>query len=113
MFRVEEGAIVAGTLKQPIPHNEFLCTTKEYANFDLCLKAKLVGDGDNAGIQFRSKRVPNHHEVSGYQCDMGTANRTRQDFPLKQSVSRKCHLRRLAGVRHLPLEFRTAGPEHF
>jgi hypothetical protein len=73
MFRVEEGAIVAGTLQQPIPHNEFLCTIKEYANFDLRLKAKLVGDGDNAGIQFRSKRVPNHHEVSGYQCDMGTA----------------------------------------
>ena len=29
-FRVEDGAIVAGTLKERIPRNEFLCTTKEY-----------------------------------------------------------------------------------
>jgi hypothetical protein len=73
VFRIEDNAIVAGSLKQPIAHNEFLCTTKEYSDFELRLKAKLVGEGDNAGIQFRSKRVPNHHEVSGYQCDMGTA----------------------------------------
>lgn len=73
LFRVEDGAIVAGTLKQPIPHNDFLCTEKEYGDFEIRLKAKLVGDGDNAGVQFRSRRVPNHHEVSGYQCDMGTA----------------------------------------
>ena len=32
------------------------------------------GKGQNAGVQFRSERVPNHFEVSGYQCDMGTAN---------------------------------------
>jgi hypothetical protein len=73
VFRVEEDAIVAGSLKQPIEHNEFLCTEKEFGDFELRVKAKLVGEGDNAGIQFRSKRVPNHHEVSGYQCDMGTA----------------------------------------
>jgi hypothetical protein len=35
------------------------------------LKAKLVGEGKNAGVQFRSQRIPNHHEVIGYQCDMG------------------------------------------
>ena len=29
-FRVEDGAIVAGTLKERIPRNEFLCTKKEY-----------------------------------------------------------------------------------
>lgn len=70
-FRVEDGAVVAGTLKEKIPNNEFLCTEKTYKNFELRLKAKLVGDGANAGIQFRTKRIPNHHEVSGYQCDMG------------------------------------------
>ena len=26
--------------------------------------------GCNAGVQFRSKRVPNHHGVSGYQADI-------------------------------------------
>jgi HEAT repeat protein len=71
-FRVEGGAIVAGTLKEPIPRNEFLCTRKEYGDFELRLKAKLLGAGDNAGIQIRSRRIPGHHEVSGYQADMGT-----------------------------------------
>jgi hypothetical protein len=71
VFRVEEAAIVAGSSDGPIANNEFLCTQQEYADFELRLKAKLVGDGKNAGIQFRSKRIPNHHEVIGYQCDMG------------------------------------------
>lgn len=70
-FRVEGEAVVAGSLKEKIPNNEFLCTEKTYKNFELRLKAKLVGEGSNAGIQFRTKRIPNHHEVSGYQCDMG------------------------------------------
>jgi hypothetical protein len=71
MFRIEDGAIVGGTLKEKIPHNEFLCTTKEYGDFELRLKFKVVGDGVNAGVQFRTKRIPNHHEVSGYQADIG------------------------------------------
>ena len=70
-FRIENGAVVAGNLKEKIPNNEFLCTEKSYKNFELRLKAKLVGEGANAGIQFRTKRIPNHHEVSGFQCDMG------------------------------------------
>ncbi|MDF9797049.1 hypothetical protein OKW21_002312 [Catalinimonas alkaloidigena] len=70
-FRVENEAIVAGSLDKLIPQNEFLCTTKEYADFDLRLKAKLVGKGDNGGVQFRSKRIHNSSEVSGYQADIG------------------------------------------
>ena len=73
MFRVEDGAIVAGNLKSKIPHNEFLCSKKEYGDFELRLKVKAIGKGVNAGIQFRSKRVPNHHEVSGFQADVGKA----------------------------------------
>ncbi len=72
-FRVEDGNIVAGTLKKKIPVNQFLCTEKQYENFELILEAKIRGEGNNAGIQFRSKRIPNDHEVSGYQCDMGVA----------------------------------------
>lgn len=70
-FHVEDGAIVGGTLKKRIPHNEFLCTEKEYGDFELRLDVKLVGKGANAGIQFRTRRIPDHHEVSGYQADMG------------------------------------------
>jgi len=71
IFRIQEGAIVGGTLKKPVPHNDFLCTKKEYADFELRLKFKLLGAGANAGVQIRSQRVPNHHEVSGYQADLG------------------------------------------
>ncbi len=70
-FRVEEGAIVAGRLDEPIPHNQFLCTTQNYDDFELRLEAKLLGAGNNAGVQFRSKRVPNSTEVAGYQADLG------------------------------------------
>ena len=73
VFRVADGAIVGGSLKERVARNEFLCTTKEYGDFELRLKARLVGKGENAGVQFRSRRIPNHHEVIGYQCDMGTA----------------------------------------
>lgn len=71
VFRIEDGAIVGGTLKAPVAHNDFLCTKKEYGDFELRLKFKLLGEGANAGVQIRSQRVPNHFEVSGYQADMG------------------------------------------
>jgi hypothetical protein len=73
IFRIEGGAIVGGTMKEKIARNEFLCTTDEYGDFVLRLKVKLLGDPAraNAGIQFRSQRIPNDHEVIGYQADMG------------------------------------------
>jgi hypothetical protein len=70
-FRIENGAVVAGTLAAKIPRNEFLCTLRTYKNFVLRLKFKVLGEGANAGIQIRSKRIPNHHEVIGYQADLG------------------------------------------
>jgi hypothetical protein len=73
IFRIENGAIVGGSLKDKIARNEFLCTDKEYSDFVLRAKFKLLGDpkSANAGIQFRTKRIPNDHEVIGYQADMG------------------------------------------
>ncbi len=71
MFRVQDGAIVAGKLDERIPNNEFLCTTKTYKDFELRMKVKAIGEGVNAGIQFRTRRIPNHHEVIGYQADVG------------------------------------------
>ncbi len=72
-FRIEDDAIVAGRLNEKIPHNEFLCTTQNYDDFELRFEAKLVGEGNNAGVQFRSKRVSGSSEVSGYQADIGAA----------------------------------------
>ena len=71
-FRIEDGMIIAGSLEQNIPNNEFLCSTARYEDFEMYLEAKLTGEGDNAGVQFRSDRIPNHHEVIGYQADMGS-----------------------------------------
>ncbi len=70
-FRVRDGALVAGTLKERIVRNEFLSTKKEYGDFELRLKFKLLGAGANAGVQIRSQRIPNHHEMIGYQADLG------------------------------------------
>ncbi|MBA4063594.1 MAG: DUF1080 domain-containing protein [Isosphaera sp.] len=72
-WRIEDGVIVGGSLDAVVPRNEFLCTTKTYGDFELKVVFKLTGDKDkmNAGVQFRTKRIPKHHEVIGYQADMG------------------------------------------
>jgi hypothetical protein len=71
-FRIESGAVVGGTLEAKIPRNEFLCTERRYTNFVLRLEFRLLGPAKaNAGIQIRTERIPNHHEVIGYQADMG------------------------------------------
>jgi hypothetical protein len=72
-FRIEQGAIVAGSLDEDVPRNEFLCTTREYGDFELKLKFKVLGKGANAGVQIRSRRIPNHYEMIGYQADLGEA----------------------------------------
>lgn len=71
VFRVRDGAIVAGSLTEKIPRNEFLTSDREYADFELRLRFKLLGEKPNAGIQIRSRRIPNHHEMIGYQADLG------------------------------------------
>lgn len=71
IFRIEDGAIVGGSLKAALPNNEFLCTTKRYSDFELRAKFKVTGERVNAGLQFRSERIPNNHEVIGYQADIG------------------------------------------
>jgi hypothetical protein len=72
-WKIEDGAIVGGSLDKVVPRNEFLCTKQSYENFELKVVFKLVGNKAkaNAGVQFRTKRIPNHHEVSGYQADVG------------------------------------------
>lgn len=66
-WRIENGEIVAGKPDVKQPRNEFLCTTRDYADFELRLEYRR--GNNNGGIQFRSERVPKHHEVSGYQAD--------------------------------------------
>ncbi len=72
-WRIENGEIIAGDVTKQQPRNEFLATVKRYENFELRLKLKLSGTEGfvNAGVQFRTERIPNHHEVSGFQADFG------------------------------------------
>ena len=70
-FRIEDGAVVGGSLQKRVPRNEFISTKKEFGDFEMRLKVKCVGKGANGGIQIRSRRVPNSNEMSGYQADLG------------------------------------------
>lgn len=70
-FRIVDNAIVGGMTYSKIPRNQFLSTKKTYKNFELRLQFKLVGEATNAGVQIRTRRIPNHHEVIGYQADLG------------------------------------------
>lgn len=73
-WRIQNGAIVGGSLVTAVPHNDFLCTKRSYANFELKLKFKLSGTEGfiNSGVQFRSKRlISPAYEMMGYQADLG------------------------------------------
>ena len=73
MWRIEDGALVGGSLTETVPKNDFLSTMKRYGNFVLRLQFKLAGTGTvNAGVQFRSERTREPaHEMTGYQADIG------------------------------------------
>lgn len=69
-WKVRDGMIVGDS--PGIRHNEFLCTKASFDDFELHVTFRIVGDETkNSGVQFRSKRVPNNTEVSGYQADVG------------------------------------------
>jgi len=73
-WRIENGALVGGSLTTQVPHNDFLCTQRSFSNFILKLKFKLSGTEGfiNSGVQFRSKRLANPaYEMIGYQADLG------------------------------------------
>lgn len=72
-WKVAQGVIVGGSPTEKVTHNTFIATKRRYANFELRLQVKLTAHeskNPNAGIQIRSERVPNHHEMVGYQVDM-------------------------------------------
>jgi hypothetical protein len=73
-WKIENGAIVGGSLNKTVPQNDFLCTARTYDNFILKLKIKLTGSEGfiNSGIQFRSVRAKDPaNEMIGYQADWG------------------------------------------
>ncbi len=76
-FRIEGDAIVAGRLDEKIPHNEFLCTTQNYDDFELRLEAKLVGEGTECGDSVPLQACSRQHRGIGvpgrHGCRLGSA----------------------------------------
>jgi hypothetical protein len=75
LWHVQDGVIVAGSADRKQPRNEFLSSKKDYGDFEITLKIKLIGDPKtgfvNSGVQFHSQRHPNGFEMIGYQADAG------------------------------------------
>jgi len=73
MWRVQDAALTGGSLTDGVKVNEFLATTREYADFVVRFQIKLVGTEGfiNSGFQIRSQRALNSSEMIGYQCDYG------------------------------------------
>ena len=70
LWKVRDGEIVGES--PGIKRNEFLSTDASYRDFVLKFSFKITGDPNrNSGVQFRSVRVPNSSEMSGYQADIG------------------------------------------
>jgi hypothetical protein len=70
-WKVENGAII-GSSDKNIPFNTFLCSKKEYGDFELSFQVRLKGGKGNSGVQIRS-RVHNKEKlaVTGPQADIG------------------------------------------
>jgi hypothetical protein len=72
-WSTNEGLIQGGSLESMTPFNTFLSTDIEFSDFELIVEIKIEGTKGfvNSGIQIRSQRDPNSHEMIGYQCDIG------------------------------------------
>lgn len=71
LWKVEKDEIVGTTTADnPLKANSFLSTKKEYGDFVLRVKVKLINH--NSGIQFRSKQLPDY-VLTGYQADVAMA----------------------------------------
>lgn len=70
-YRVENGTII-GKTSEGSP-NSFLCSTKEYGDFELTFEVK-VDDALNSGVQVRSASKPdfNNGRVHGPQVEIAT-----------------------------------------
>jgi 3-keto-disaccharide hydrolase len=68
LWQARDGMIIGQS--QGLKHNDFLRSKATFSNFILKVSVRLVDNQGNSGIQFRTKAIPNSHEVSGYQADI-------------------------------------------
>jgi hypothetical protein len=71
-WSVRDGMLMGSTKPKGITFNTFLCSDKEYRDFEMKFQVKLVGGAGNSGIQIRSRIEDNEkYVVAGPQCDIG------------------------------------------
>lgn len=68
VWSVEDGVIVGKT--EGLDRNSFLRSDFEMGDFRLLLEVRLTPNGENGGIQFRSRELDGG-DVEGYQADVG------------------------------------------
>ena len=73
-YTVGGGGIVGETRQNT--ENSFLCTEKEYGDFELRLEF-MIDDEANSGVQIRSQSVPTYQDgrVHGYQIEIDPSDR--------------------------------------
>ena len=73
-YSVEDGVIVGKTV--PNTPNSFLCTERDYDNFELELEFKVHPEL-NSGVQIRSNSLPDYKNgrVHGYQVEIDPSER--------------------------------------
>jgi quinoprotein glucose dehydrogenase len=72
-FTVEEGAIVGRTVENSASMNSFLCTTREFDDFELELET-AIDPITNSGIQIRSTVRPLQTTGRGFESAAGRVN---------------------------------------
>ena len=66
-----ENGVITGTLDDTLNRNQFLWSSKKVKDFYLSVDVKLDSPNRNAGIQFRSQKVDDSGQATGYQADVG------------------------------------------
>ncbi|HEV3204844.1 MAG TPA: DUF1080 domain-containing protein [Gemmataceae bacterium] len=71
-WTVKDGMLIGHTPPEGLKFNTFLCSKKNYKDFELKFQVRLLGETANSGVQIRSEIFDKQKfAVKGPQCDMG------------------------------------------
>lgn len=87
IWRAENGMLIGQAAG--LPYNDYLATTRQFADFELRLQIRLVDAKGNSGIQFRTRREPGSHDVIGYQADYAPGHWSALYYEMEGDKTRK------------------------
>jgi hypothetical protein len=70
LWHVVDGSIAG--ISPGLSENHFLVHKDAFSDFELTFEVRLHDPTANAGVQFRSQRIPGTTEMIGYQADIGS-----------------------------------------